>query len=817
MNKKDNISILYVEDQNDVRLFLSKILSRHFSKVFLAENGKEGLEFYKANKPDIIISDIKMPVMDGLSMSARIKEIDPTAKIILTTAHSDMEYFLHSIDIGINQYILKPIDRDKLFAAIESCANQVLIEKEVEKKRQEIITTNEKLVKQERELRQTLQKTIALKELISRNEENFHQLAENIQDAFWLTDNNKLMYVNQAFETIFEIETGKFHNNPSIFMEIIHPEDIQDFHSALNQHTASQSGSLQYEFRIVLPNGNIKNIWYRDLFFSCTNKKEYCRAVTVSDISEKKQNEQLQQEIMLSEKSMKVKHKLLTNVSHEMRTPLTGIMAMTDFLLKTKLDKNQSDYANTIKQSGYNLLEIINDLLDLNVLEEGIATVKPIPISTESLISSFKNLFDPLANQKGISLTWEHSEGFPEIFIADENKVSRVIRSLISNAIKFTHKGGVHIVLKHDVGTDNNLDITIKIEDTGIGISENSLDLIFQLFAREDDSQTRSNEGLGLGLTICKKLAGVLNGRIDVKSSLNRGSTFSFSFPAEKSASPKKKENRLGSKNPIPALNASVLYAEDKEVNQRVVIIMLELAGCKVDIAKNGQEALEMYQQKPYDIILMDIQMPIMDGITATRMLKKQHKNLPPVIGISANALRADADHYIKQGLDDYISKPVAPALLYEKIDYWLKAHKAGDSAISSKELLQYSIPQPDNSQIKDLDMSVLDELFEQTKDNPEIIADLYKTFLVESQGLMDKIQKSAQENNYKKLQEFTHALKGLSATVGASKIYFHTSNMDNLHKTKNFSESKLFIAPLIKDFERVKNTIQEKFALDDK
>ncbi len=824
MTKNERITILYVEDQDDVRLFLHKILSRHYAHVFLAKNGKEGLDFYKENKPDIVISDIKMPVMDGLSMSSRIKQTDPHAKIILTTAHSDMEYFIQSIDIGINQYILKPIDREKLFNAIKICADQVLMEKEIEQKNHDLVKTNEKLIVQERELRESLQKSIALKELISKSETNFRQLAENVQDAIWLATRDKILYVNDSFEKIFGIPTTDLYDNPNVFLRLLHPEDEKQFVSGLQKHEKRQNGSFSAEFRILNSHGNVRNLWYRDSFIAGQSEKdqEHRRVVAITDISWQKENEKLQQDLILSEKSLDIKRQFLANISHEMRTPLSGIISMADILLGTSLDNNQSDYAQTIKESGDTLLGIINDLLHISEIEQGKLIFMSGKIDTDDLVND--NIFVKAkmkAQEKDIFFRIHLPENFPDHFYSDREKVLQVIKNLISNALKFTFTGGIDVFFEANDLNKQQWEIKVVVQDSGIGIKKENAKKIFHLFSQQEYSDSRTYEGLGLGLTVCKNLSGFLNGNIFLDMEYTKGSRFVFSFPAGKF--PQKDDDasdqKMEKKDLIPQINAKILYAEDKIVNQKVISIILQNAGCSVDIAENGQKALNMSKENQYDIILMDIQMPVMDGITATQKIKHSlGAHTPPVIGVSANAMNVDAQYYLSKGLDDYVTKPVSSHELYNRIIYWMeKRSPKSKTPLTSDQRSQSKkdVQQTDDSldlNLPDLDQETLETLKQQTQNDMQIVEDLYMTFLQEAQGLMDSMKDAFADEQNDKIREYTHALKGLSATVGASKMYDITFRMDALHKKGVYEQTKEFFSALERTFENVKKQIHQIF-----
>lgn len=396
-------------------------------------------------------------------------------------------------------------------------------------------------------------------------------------------------------------------------------------------------------------------------------------------------------------------------------------------------------------------------------------------------------------------------DSLPEVITTDPVRLRQVADQLLSNALKFTEKGEIIAEVSTGEFEEGQQNIILKISDTGKGIREDYLDKIFVLFSQQDDLDSRSYEGLGVGLTICQRVASLMQGVIEVESEEGKGSSFSFIFPVKKEDN----EKPVETKSATPQLGLRVLYAEDKEVNQKIISIMLQNAGCKVDIAENGQVAIEKVQNSVYDIILMDIQMPVMDGITATRELRKKFSNLPPIIGVSANALKADAQHYIDQGLDDYLSKPVKASVLYQIITDWIQAEKKD----------RFTSNEPDNlpeaeeklAEKADLDLETLKTLKEQTNNDESIIRDLYSTFLLEGDVMMMNIKDALSENDTQLLKESTHSLKGLSATIGAMKVYHICSEMDCLHKKHTFSKSDSLFILLSRYYEKLKNIIEKE------
>ncbi len=409
----------------------------------------------------------------------------------------------------------------------------------------------------------------------------------------------------------------------------------------------------------------------------------YCRAIEekekiigirgiIVDISEIEKAERLKNDVKIAEDSASIRQQLLANISHEMRTPMNGILGMTDFLLDTDLDRHQLEFVQTIKDSSESLLNIINDVLDLSKMEQGKLVTHKNYIDFRDLLSKTINIFMGHIKEKRLFLKKQIAEDFPESFLTDKKHLRQILYNLISNAVKYTETGGIIIDAKILENHNKHFVGKISVSDTGFGISSDNIDRIFEPFTRIDEKLTKHIEGTGLGLSITQKLVGLLGGKLSVESEVNKGSTFSFTFQAERC---EKQTDQTPQINPISLarLNPSVLVAEDKKVNQKVVRMFLEQAGCKVEIAENGKEVLKKFKSDKYDIILMDIMMPEMDGITTLKNLKTQYKTLPPVIGLSAFAMEGDAGKYIDQGLDDYLEKPINKNRLIEKIFLWMQ------------------------------------------------------------------------------------------------------------------------------------------------
>jgi two-component system, sensor histidine kinase len=389
--------------------------------------------------------------------------------------------------------------------------------------------------------------------------------------------------------------------------------------------------------------------------------------VIIEDMTEKIKQEELKKQIAIAKESAKFKQNFLASMSHEIRTPLTGVMGMTDILEQTELTDKQKEYISILKHSGEDLRQIINQVLDFSKIEAGKITLKKEAFPFSSIPDKAQKLFQSIC-KKELQFEKYLDPEIPEIIIADEIRLMQIVNNLISNAVKFTAEGkiAIHTKLISRDNNNNTLKIKISVADTGKGIPEEQQSLLFNPFIQIDDSQTRKIEGTGLGLSISRELAKLHGGEIGLVSKPDQGSTFWFTFVADQtSISDDYQKQSLPEKQPDPA-KLNVLLVEDKKVNQKVFTIMLNSLGYDVTLAENGQHALETYSPGKFDLILMDIQMPVMDGITATQKLKTKYSDMPPIIGLSANAFEGDREKYMQLGMDEYLTKPLKKEDLFD-------------------------------------------------------------------------------------------------------------------------------------------------------
>ena len=369
------------------------------------------------------------------------------------------------------------------------------------------------------------------------------------------------------------------------------------------------------------------------------------------------------------------KSAFLASMSHEIRTPMNGVLGMATTLLQTGLTPAQREQAEIIKQSGDALLELLNDILDLSKIEAGKVSVENYHFSVDDLLTSVGALWQTRATQAGLTLTLENSLGDLDCIYSDGTRLRQILHNLIGNAIKFTRTGSVTVCASAAPTTDDRLTLTFEVIDSGIGMTKDQIAGLFRPFTQADGSTTRKYGGTGLGLTLSKQFAELLGGEMGVESTEGDGSRFWFTVVAP----PGKPE--LMTPETLPAADQPppaalekplrILLAEDNHINQQVVGLMLAPLNCSVDVAGNGLEALEAVETRPYDLILMDVMMPEMDGPTATaaiRALADAERANTPIIALTANAMKGDRERYVAAGMNDYVPKPIDQDLLIRTI-----------------------------------------------------------------------------------------------------------------------------------------------------
>ncbi|MBL8709127.1 MAG: response regulator, partial [Rhodospirillaceae bacterium] len=382
-------------------------------------------------------------------------------------------------------------------------------------------------------------------------------------------------------------------------------------------------------------------------------------------------NEELRTARDAADTANRIKSEFLASMSHEIRTPMNGVIGMVHMLKNTPLTEPQQEKLQTLESSAKGLLAILNDILDISKIEAGRLDLNPAPFSMEEMIRDLVALWRPSALSKHLSLSYEIDADVPPALIGDAPRIGQVIANFLGNAVKFTHHGGISVNVSSAAGREGRRAITIAVRDTGIGIPPDVQARLFQKFTQADASMTRRYGGTGLGLAICRELTHLMGGSVGVQSTPGEGSSFWMRLELEPTDSLPATTDELRSKDRAllqqPGRRAlSLLIAEDNLINQKVIRAMLEAIGHSTALAADGAEAVDMVQRDHFDAVLMDVQMPNVDGIMATREIRAlggAYADLP-IIALTANAMAGDRERYLAAGMNAYVSKPIDAPLL---------------------------------------------------------------------------------------------------------------------------------------------------------
>lgn len=643
------------------------------------------------------------------------------------------------------------------------------------------------------------QSQLALQE----NEEKFRNIFESFQDIYFRCDLKGM--INMISPSISELVgysqdqvLGKNINDyylyssktKSLIRDLIRVGSVRNFEATLVKNDA----------KLLTCICNIRFIYDK-------NKRPIEIEGVARDITKlKKATTDLLQAKIVAERSLKVKELFLANMSHEIRTPMNGIIGMIDLIGGTKLDKQQRNYIQVIKKSSETLLYILNDILDLSKIEAGKMQLKLAPANVKEVFNKLHSLFSQQAALQDIQLEYAIDPSVPAALEVDETRLLQILSNLTSNAVKFSECGDkINISLKK---LDKPNYYKVEVSDSGIGIDKQDLEKLFNSFSQIDNSSTKAFGGTGLGLAISKELCKLMNGEIGVLSSLGEGSTFWFTFYAEEAEADSVVKEDMDEdfhiENFFGGATPKVLLVDDNMINRQVAGEILRRSGCEVDLADNGYQGIEKLKKQRYDLVFMDIQMPEMDGVTATGIIKEQNLHGDaPIVAMTAYSMKDDRLKFLQQGLDDYISKPIKARQLIEKVKC-LVIEKKKDVITEVIETFDMPTNVESVECLLDEQKIINFEVIEQLKKfgGNEMVIHAMNDFQSETSTFLENCKKAIENQDWNEVKSILHTIKGNAGTLGIEQVSEHAAEMESNAKNKKFDALTIDFKKLELSFE---------------
>ncbi|HWR03527.1 MAG TPA: ATP-binding protein [Humidesulfovibrio sp.] len=639
--------VLVVEDNPDMQEYVRSILCRNH-RVVAAPDGEKGLEAIRALSPDLVICDIMMPRMGGEQMVREMRR-DPSLDdipVIMLTAKSDETQRVRMLERLAQGYLEKPFVESELLARVEGL------------------------------LSQRQRHRAELRERERRFEATFEQAAVGVAhvglDGHWLRVNRKLCeIVGYTPEELLKLG----------FQDITHPDDLDTDLSLVKRTLAGEIDSYELEKRYLRKGG--VEIWVRlhvALIRDEAGQPDYFISVVQENTANKLAGQELLRAKEAAEAANIAKDEFLANMSHEIRTPLNGVLGMIQ-LLRGQVSKQEREmFTGMADEAGRRLLTLLNNILEFSRLESGRDTLALKPFSLRDLFKSVLSTFLVTSREKKLALNAAVDASVPERIMGDEARLHQVLFNLVGNAVKYTPAGNVRMEAWAQVSPieTGKLYLHIMVTDTGIGIPDDKIDHVFRRFTQVDASYVRRFEGAGLGLAIVKRIVELMEGDILVDSEVGVGTTIALTLLLDSApaAPATRAKARGGGGEALRPLK--VLVAEDEPISQMAALLMLRKLGHTAQSANNGREAVEAVRTDEFDCVLMDIQMPVMDGVEATaaiRALDDPARSGLPIIALTAYALAGDRERFLKAGMDHYLGKPVQRPELAAMLDQIPRRH----------------------------------------------------------------------------------------------------------------------------------------------
>jgi signal transduction histidine kinase/DNA-binding response OmpR family regulator len=812
---KNERILLLVDDEDNIRSSLKRVFHRDGYTILQADSGAQGLELLKSNPAiGVILSDQRMPVMTGTEFLSRARELRPDTVRIVLSGYTDLKTVTEAINQGaIYKFLIKPWVDELLRANVIEAFEHYELYFENERLTQELQKIN---AKQEQWIEKKTREAFLLTSLINNlqagilvEDDNRHVLQANqlFCDMFGITESPSDMVGSHFAESIKQYKF--LFANPGHFIESTERCIAWKEVVVSEELVLADQRVFERDYIPVVFEGNEQSIsqvhlWsYRDI----TGRKRIEAAVQKQSIQLEKSAIKLLRAKELAESAAQTKGRFLATMSHEIRTPMNGILGMLQVLNNTELTAEQNQYLHTISTSANALLTVINDILDFSKIEAGRLTLENNPLDLQRTAEEVCQLLNSAALDKGLELVMRYAPECPRQFIGDAGRLRQILINLTGNAIKFTAQGHVLIDINCSSQDNKQAQLNIRIKDTGIGIDRQVQSHLFNAFTQADDSTARHFGGTGLGLAICKQLIELMSGKIGIDSIPGQGSTFWFTLclPVTHEAIPLQNDFDGANKSDVSAsFTGRVLVVDDVKVNQLVAQKMLQQMGVMVDLAANGKDAISCWQTGTYDLILMDCQMPMMDGYQATRIIRQQEEEQQrgehiPIVALTANAMNSNRHKCLAAGMDDLLTKPFARSALTNM----LKTRLSYANSLTQEAGDQQSKPSPIKtppSATKEMHKGAIidkDRFNDLSILMGRDIQLLIGAFATSTSNRLSALRAAAKAGQADIIQRECHSLRGICGNIGAVCMYELAGKLEAHAKANHIDDALNWIEQL--------------------
>ncbi|MEM7374006.1 MAG: response regulator [Bacteroidota bacterium] len=744
----EKINVLLVDDVPANLVALEALIERDDLNIITTTSPNEALRLAWQMEIALALVDVQMPEMDGFELVRLLKSSPRTRDIIcifVTAISKEAKYAVKGLSLGAVDYIYKPLDPLVTNAKLDTFL-------EIFRQRREILTKNKEL-------------------------QNYALQIDNSSDILAVIDSRsyKITHINPTIKEVLGYEPDKISGMS--LLDLLHQEDVEYVSELISKAMEAHDEQLSFEKRFR--NTRHEYIWL-NVRMVYKHQKLYTSARDMS--STRAFISELVQAREIADESRKSKEKFLANMSHEIRTPIGGIIGLARLLGETNLDEEQQETLGLIKRASDSLLNIINDILDLSKIEAGKFHLESIDFNVKETMQAVVSLLKGKVEEKNLDLRYKIPSNVPKWLIGDPHRLNQILLNLIGNAIKFTTQGYIEIRIKVLEYRQRDQLVEFRVKDTGIGIPKDRLDAIFESFSQASSDTSRKFGGTGLGLTITQKLVELHGGSITVESEVGEGSEFIFTLVCGKSE--RKQETIEEKVNPfeLEGLKGKrILLVDDNKVNRLVGRKTLHRWQTEVSLAEDGQIALNLALEEEFDLILMDLQMPNMNGYEATKAIRRLEGNPNqdvPIIALTAAVLIGEKEKALAAGTNAVQTKPFDPSQLYETMLSLIQAREEGESS-------------PSTSNVDRIDLAYLQKLAGGSK---QFVRQYIITFLSNVPSLLDQLDQAYDTTDWNRIRDIAHRLKQEFTYIG------HEAAKELLNKIELAAQEGVE-APTTKDY----------------